>query len=118
MHVGILWLMMNRSSFSSSSSHVISSLLFLNSLAVLDVIVLGCAGSGVSTDIWTTYAGIIMAISVIPFIIVQFPQMLHSDSGRHLAVLIGLIVSVSLLISYCLYQVFPQICLLISICLY
>ncbi|XP_057766434.1 sodium/calcium exchanger NCL-like [Salvia miltiorrhiza] len=63
-------------------------------------------GSGVSTDIWTTYAGIIMAISVIPFIIVQFPQILHSDSGRNLAVLIGLIVSVSLLISYCLYQVF------------
>ncbi|KAL1537928.1 sodium/calcium exchanger NCL-like [Salvia divinorum] len=63
-------------------------------------------GSGVSTDIWTTYAGIIMAISVIPFIIVQFPQMLHYDSGRNLAVLIGLIVSVSLLISYCLYQVF------------
>lgn len=62
--------------------------------------------SGVSTDIWTTYAGIIMAISVIPFIIVQFPQIMHSDSGRHLAVLIGLIVSVALLISYCLYQVF------------
>ncbi|XP_042025365.1 sodium/calcium exchanger NCL-like isoform X2 [Salvia splendens] len=63
-------------------------------------------GSGVSTDIWTTYAGIIMAISVIPFIIVQFPQMLHYDSGRNLAVLIGLIVSASLLIAYCLYQVF------------
>lgn len=63
-------------------------------------------GSGVSTDIWTTYAGIIMAISVIPFLIVQFPQIMHSDSGRHLAVLIGLIVSVALLISYCLYQVF------------
>ncbi|KAH6788715.1 sodium/calcium exchanger family protein / calcium-binding EF hand family protein [Perilla frutescens var. frutescens] len=64
------------------------------------------AGSGVSTDIWTTYAGIIMAISVIPFVIVQLPQMLNSNSGRHLAVLIGLIVSVLLLISYCLYQVF------------
>ncbi|KAI3457396.1 hypothetical protein Pfo_014059 [Paulownia fortunei] len=63
-------------------------------------------GSGISTDIWTSYAGIIMAISVIPFIIVQLPQILHSNSGRHLAVLIGLIVSASLLISYCLYQVF------------
>ncbi|KAM7277885.1 hypothetical protein ACFE04_005019 [Oxalis oulophora] len=49
-------------------------------------------GSGVSTDIWTCYAGRIMAISVIPFIIVQLPQMLNSTSGRHLAVLISLIV--------------------------
>lgn len=61
--------------------------------------------SGVSTDIWTSYAGIIMAISLIPFVIVQLPQILHSNSGRHLAVLISLIVSVLLLISYCLYQV-------------
>lgn len=46
-----------------------------------------------------------MAVSVIPFVIVQFPNMLSSDSGRNLAVLIGLIFSVTLLISYCLYQV-------------
>lgn len=46
-----------------------------------------------------------MAVSVIPFIVVQFPQLLHSTSGRHLAVLIALIISVLLLISYCLYQV-------------
>ncbi|PON45676.1 Parvalbumin [Parasponia andersonii] len=63
-------------------------------------------GSGVSTDIWTSYAARIMAISVLPFVIVQVPQLVNSTSGRHLAVLIGLIVSVSLLISYCLYQVF------------
>ncbi|XP_051152179.1 sodium/calcium exchanger NCL-like [Andrographis paniculata] len=63
-------------------------------------------GSGITTDVYTSYAGIIMAISVIPFVIVQLPQILHSNSGRHLAVLISLVVSVSLLISYCLYQVF------------
>nr|DAD21138.1 TPA_asm: hypothetical protein HUJ06_022601 [Nelumbo nucifera] len=63
-------------------------------------------GSGISTDIWTSYAARIMVISVIPFIIVQLPQILHSSSGRHLAVLIAFIVSVALLISYCLYQVF------------
>ncbi|KAI3709417.1 hypothetical protein L2E82_39179 [Cichorium intybus] len=34
-------------------------------------------GSGVSTDIWTTYSGIIMAVSMFPFIVVQFPQILH-----------------------------------------
>ncbi|KAF4378902.1 hypothetical protein F8388_021989 [Cannabis sativa] len=61
-------------------------------------------GSGVSTDIWTSYAAVIMAISVIPFLIVQLPQVMSSTSGRHLAVLIGLIASVLLLISYCLYQ--------------
>ncbi|XP_054812743.1 sodium/calcium exchanger NCL-like [Prosopis cineraria] len=63
-------------------------------------------GSGVSTDIWTSYAARIMVISVIPFLIVQIPQILKSTSGRHLAVLIGLIVSLCLLVSYCLYQVF------------
>lgn len=64
------------------------------------------AGSGVTTDRLTQYAGIIMALSVLPFVIVQLPQILHSSSGRHLAVLAGLVVSVALLIAYCLYQVF------------
>ncbi|KAL2476400.1 sodium/calcium exchanger family protein/calcium-binding EF hand family protein [Abeliophyllum distichum] len=63
-------------------------------------------GSGVCTDVWTSYAGIIMAISVIPYLVVQLPQFLHSNSVGRLAVLIALIISVSLLISYCLYQVF------------
>ncbi|XWS10957.1 hypothetical protein CRYUN_Cryun38cG0042900 [Craigia yunnanensis] len=62
--------------------------------------------TGVSTDIWTCYAARIMAISVIPFVIVQLPQALSSTSGRHLAVLIALIISVSMLVAYCVYQVF------------
>ncbi|KAI3441493.1 uncharacterized protein J3R85_002077 [Psidium guajava] len=62
-------------------------------------------GSGVSTDLWTSYAARIMVFSVIPFIIVQLPQILNSTSGRHLAVLISLIVSLILLIAYCTYQV-------------
>ncbi|KAG6637228.1 sodium/calcium exchanger NCL-like [Carya illinoinensis] len=61
--------------------------------------------SGVSTDIWTSYTARIMVVSVIPFLIVQILQALGSTSGRHLAVLIALIVSLLLLISYCLYQV-------------
>ncbi|KAG8502529.1 hypothetical protein CXB51_001128 [Gossypium anomalum] len=61
--------------------------------------------SGVSTDIWTCYAARIMAISVIPFLIVQLPQALSSTSGRHLAVLIALITSLLMLVSYCVYQV-------------
>lgn len=64
------------------------------------------SGSGVSTDIWTSYAAIIMIVSLIPFIVVQFPQILHSTSGRHSAVLIALVFSVLLLVSYCIYQVF------------
>ncbi|KAK6946663.1 EF-hand domain [Dillenia turbinata] len=62
--------------------------------------------SGVSTDIWTSYAARIMAVSVIPFIIVQVPLVLSSSSGERLAILISLIVAVVLLITYCLYQVF------------
>ena len=46
-----------------------------------------------------------MVISVIPFLIVQIPQLLNSTSERRLAVLIGLIASLLLLVSYCLYQV-------------
>ncbi|KAF8413791.1 hypothetical protein HHK36_001784 [Tetracentron sinense] len=67
---------------------------------------LSLTGSGISTDIWTTYAARIMAISVIPFVIVQLAQLLHSSSGRRLGVLIALVISVALLISYCLYQVY------------
>lgn len=70
-----------------------------------DTKALSLTGSGISTDIWTSYAAMLMAVSVIPFIVVQFPQLVHSTSGRHLAVLIALIISVSLLISYCIYQV-------------
>ncbi|PHU12664.1 hypothetical protein BC332_19594 [Capsicum chinense] len=67
---------------------------------------LSLTGSGVATDIWTSYAAMIMAVSVLPFIVVQLPQLFHSTSGRHLAVLIALIISLSLLVTYCLYQVF------------
>ncbi|XP_004294083.1 PREDICTED: uncharacterized protein LOC101314065 [Fragaria vesca subsp. vesca] len=62
-------------------------------------------GSGVSTDIWTSYSARIMAVSVIPFLIVQLPQLLNSTSARRIAVLVALIVSVTLFVSYCVYQV-------------
>ncbi|KNA06771.1 hypothetical protein SOVF_177950 [Spinacia oleracea] len=61
--------------------------------------------SGVSTDIWTSYAARIMAISVVPFLVVQLPNALNSTSGRHYSILISLIVSLLLLIGYCVYQV-------------
>ncbi|XP_062011519.1 sodium/calcium exchanger NCL-like [Rosa rugosa] len=67
---------------------------------------LSLTGSGVTTDIWTSYSAIIMAVSVIPFIVVQLPQLFSSTYLRQLAILIGLVFSLALLISYCMYQVF------------
>ncbi|XP_044479220.1 sodium/calcium exchanger NCL-like [Mangifera indica] len=61
--------------------------------------------TGVSTDIWTCYTARIMVVSVIPFIVVQIPQILHSTSGRDFAVLIALILSVLMLTAHCIYQV-------------
>ncbi|TVU22849.1 hypothetical protein EJB05_32569 [Eragrostis curvula] len=63
-------------------------------------------GTGITTDVQTSYAARIMAISVIPFVIAQFPVMLKSHHGKRLAVLLALIVSFLLVLSYCLYQVF------------
>ncbi|CAD6251268.1 unnamed protein product [Miscanthus lutarioriparius] len=63
-------------------------------------------GSGVSTDVQTSYAARIMAISVLPFIIVQIPQSFKLHSGRRLTVLLGLIVAALLVLAYCLYQIF------------
>ncbi|GLT55679.1 hypothetical protein SLA2020_287790 [Shorea laevis] len=63
-------------------------------------------GTGVSTEIWTCHIARIMAISVIPFIAVEVPQILNSTSARNLAILIALILSTSMLVAYCLYQVF------------
>ncbi|XP_065044259.1 sodium/calcium exchanger NCL1-like [Musa acuminata AAA Group] len=63
-------------------------------------------GSGVSTDLQTSYAARIMAISIVPFIIVQLPRIFNFPSGQSLAVLLSLIVAIVLLVSYCLYQVF------------
>jgi len=63
-------------------------------------------GSGVSTDVQTSYAARIMAISVFPFIIVQIPKIFKLHSGHRLTVLLGLIVAALLVLAYCLYQVF------------
>eukprot|EP00262_Sarcandra_glabra_P007886 TRINITY_DN20996_c0_g1_i1.p1 TRINITY_DN20996_c0_g1~~TRINITY_DN20996_c0_g1_i1.p1 ORF type:complete len:655 (+),score=51.14 TRINITY_DN20996_c0_g1_i1:241-1965(+) len=62
--------------------------------------------SGITTDRATSHAAKIMVISVVPFIIVQLPIIFNIPSGRRVSVLIGLIVSVLFLLSYCLYQVF------------
>ncbi|RLM91372.1 uncharacterized protein C2845_PM08G01740 [Panicum miliaceum] len=63
-------------------------------------------GTGITTDVQTSYAARIMGLSVIPFIIAQFPKMLKTHHGQRLAVLLALIASFLLVLSYCLYQVF------------
>ncbi|KAL6134125.1 hypothetical protein ACLB2K_066358 [Fragaria x ananassa] len=63
-------------------------------------------GSGVSTDIWTSYAAGIMVISIIPFVIVQLPQVFPTTSDSSLPVLISLIVAICFVIAYSIYQVF------------
>ncbi|XP_062104636.1 sodium/calcium exchanger NCL1-like [Humulus lupulus] len=63
-------------------------------------------GSGVSTDIWTSYAGFTVVVSIIPFIIVQLPLVFKATSFSRLSVLISFIISVSLFIGYSLYQIF------------
>ncbi|KAK1320062.1 hypothetical protein QJS10_CPA03g00117 [Acorus calamus] len=63
-------------------------------------------GSGVTTDLWTSYAARIMVISVVPFVIVQLPRIFRFPSGERIMVLVALLVAIAFLISYCLYQVF------------
>ncbi|CAN6706681.1 unnamed protein product [Malus baccata var. baccata] len=63
-------------------------------------------GSGVSTDIWTSYSARIMIISLIPFVIVQLPQVFHATSDSRVAILISFAVSISFVIAYSFYQVF------------
>ncbi|KAK1325717.1 hypothetical protein QJS10_CPA01g02095 [Acorus calamus] len=64
------------------------------------------SGSGITTDLWTSYAARIMVISVIPFIIVQLPKVFRFPSGERIMLLVSLLASIALLLSYCLYQVF------------
>lgn len=74
-------------------------------LCLLNMVDFIFAGSGVSTDIWTSYAARIMIISLIPFIVVQIPEVFQATSQSRLAIMISLIVSICLLLAYSLYQV-------------
>ncbi|XP_074365186.1 sodium/calcium exchanger NCL1-like [Apium graveolens] len=63
-------------------------------------------GSGVITDVDTSYTARIMMISVVPLLILQLTNVVSSASGSRLIVLITLIVTLLLLLSYNLYQIF------------
>ncbi|XP_050381579.1 sodium/calcium exchanger NCL-like [Argentina anserina] len=63
-------------------------------------------GSGVTTDVWTSYAAAIMVISIIPIAIVQLPQAFSATSESTLPILISLIVAICFVMAYSIYQVF------------
>eukprot|EP01018_Ginkgo_biloba_P000152 Gb_27008 [translate_table: standard] len=62
-------------------------------------------GSGITTDKATSRASQIMVASILPFIIVQIPQIIRSSSGKRIAILVACIVAILCLLSYCMYQV-------------
>ncbi|KAI8567924.1 hypothetical protein RHMOL_Rhmol02G0158800 [Rhododendron molle] len=61
---------------------------------------------GVSTDAETSYTARIMILSMVPFLILQLPEVLSSSAGTHATVLVSLLVTIVLLFAYCFYQVF------------
>lgn len=71
----------------------------------IDLIFPILADSGVTTDNKTGYTAGIMLLSLIPFIIVQLSGIINTSSGNRIVVLIALIVSVSGLLAYFMYQV-------------
>ncbi|KAH6829132.1 hypothetical protein C2S53_013280 [Perilla frutescens var. hirtella] len=63
-------------------------------------------GYGVVTDVEASYTARIMLIPLIPFLILLLAEAFSSSSVKRVIVLIALIVSVTLLISFILYQAF------------
>jgi Ca2+/Na+ antiporter len=62
--------------------------------------------SGVSTDKQTSDAAKIMTVSVLPFILIQLPKLFKFNSAQRVFILICLIISVLLVLSYAFYQIF------------
>ncbi|XP_075671950.1 sodium/calcium exchanger NCL1-like isoform X2 [Castanea sativa] len=64
-------------------------------------------GCGISTDLETCYTARIMALSIIPFIIVQSLKIFSSSSAeRNIVILIAIVVSTVFLFLYFFYQIF------------
>ncbi|KAK3207018.1 hypothetical protein Dsin_021064 [Dipteronia sinensis] len=63
-------------------------------------------GYGVKTDAETKYTARIMLVSMIPFLLLQLAKVIHSPTGTRLIVLVSLIITLVLLITYWTYQIF------------
>ncbi|XP_020554049.1 uncharacterized protein LOC105175606 [Sesamum indicum] len=62
--------------------------------------------TGATIDKKTCYTAGIMLLSLIPYIIVQLTDFVNSSFGTRIVILIALVVSTALLLSYFLYQIF------------
>ncbi|XP_048130102.1 sodium/calcium exchanger NCL-like isoform X3 [Rhodamnia argentea] len=80
----------------TSSSSNYSGKKFLSSLK----------GSGIITDLKTSYTARIMVFSAIPFIMIQIPDIFLIYSAQRIVILCALAVSVGLLLLYFFYQIF------------
>ncbi|KAK6154757.1 hypothetical protein DH2020_009005 [Rehmannia glutinosa] len=61
-------------------------------------------GSGVITDVETSYTARIILVTLVPFLILQLEGFFSSSSGRRVIILIALIITVVLLFAYVFYQ--------------
>ena len=66
------------------------------------LLIVGC---GISTDLEACYTARIMALSIIPFIIVQSLKIFSSSSAERIVILIAIVVSTVFLFLYFFYQV-------------
>nr|XP_034893826.1 sodium/calcium exchanger NCL2-like [Populus alba] len=62
-------------------------------------------GYGVRTDIVTKYTARIILLSMIPYLILELSKVFNSSSATRAGVLIALIITVILLVTYCTFQV-------------
>ncbi|KAK4803854.1 hypothetical protein SAY86_003671 [Trapa natans] len=63
-------------------------------------------GSGVHTDLETSYTARIMIVSVIPFAIIQLEKLVPLHSEQRAVILSALVISAILLLIYFIYQIF------------
>ncbi|GJZ31793.1 sodium/calcium exchanger NCL2-like protein [Tanacetum coccineum] len=61
---------------------------------------------GLTTDIETKKTAILMLVSMIPFLILQLPQIIDSATVTRVIILIALIITLSFFLSYIVYQIF------------
>ncbi|KAI4365157.1 hypothetical protein MLD38_021171 [Melastoma candidum] len=63
-------------------------------------------GYGVETDDDTKNIGRIMIVSLVPFLVLQLAKIVNSTAGIRIVVLASLVITLALLATYCIYQIF------------
>lgn len=62
-------------------------------------------GSAVVTDVETSWTARLILVASVPLVILEFQNLFSSQSGKRVVILIALIVTVTLLCAYIVYQV-------------